>query len=294
MNGKHALLMMAGLFIAVAGGLLLQQKAGALDSASTIFPSPVPPSTAGTQVEKSRGLLTYSTGEKVEVLQTGTGDVIDRQLIKTAHLSIGVPEFSAASREVERITVEAGGYVLRSSSHVTDTGHRRGSVTIRVPETNFLSVIGELEKIGEVKSRSTSAQDVTEEYIDLEARLENYERQEARLLEILNKAETVEDILRVEDQLGRVRGEIERLTGRLRYLNERIEMAAITVELYEPEPITRSWGLRNALKLAVAGFITTVNALIVFIGYALPLAVILSAAYYYRKKRAGPAGVGNR
>jgi hypothetical protein len=287
MDKKLALLIMVGLFIAVAGGLLLQQ-AGTIDKGSyvtTPAPAPMQP-TAKMEAKRGFGLPTFSTGEKVkEVVQTDTSDVIDRQVIKTAHLSIEVDDFHVAIKEVEQITAKAGGYVLSSSSYVTGTGHRRGGITIRVPETGFLSVIDDLEKIGEVKSKSASGQDVTEEYIDLEARLKNYEKQEARLLEILSKAEKVEDILKVEEQLGRIRGEIERLTGRLKYLNERIEMATITVELYEPEPITQSWGLRNALKLAVAGFITTVNALIVFIGYALPLAAIGAAVLFLYRRR---------
>jgi hypothetical protein len=273
MDRKLALLIIAGLFIAVAGGLLLQQ-AGTIHKSSYATP-PVP---APIPLKAKEAQRSYA---------------VDRQVIKTAHLSVEVDDFQGAAKEVERITAKAGGYVLGSNSYVTATGRRRGSVTIRVPETDFNSVIKELERIGEVRSKSTSGQDVTEEYIDLEARLNNYKKQEARLLEILNRAETVEEILRVEEQLGRIRGEIERLTGRLRYLNERIEMATITVELYEPEPITQSWGLRNALKQAVAGFITTVNALIVLVGYALPLAGILFVAYYYRKRTARSMGVGS-
>jgi uncharacterized protein YxeA len=286
MNKKLALLIMVGLFIAVAGGLLLQQKAGTIDNSYVTFPAPAPvlKETAEMREKKGFGLPSFSIGS--EAKETQTSYVVDRQVIKTAYLSIEVDDFQEAAKDVEGITAKAGGYVLSSNSYVTDTGHRRGSVTIRVPETGFLSVIEELEAIGEVKSKSATGQDVTEEYIDLEARLKNYEKQEARLLEILSKAEKVEDILKVEEQLGRVRGEIERLTGRLRYLNERIEMATITVELYEPEPITQSWGLRNALKLAVAGFITTVNAIIVFIGYALPLAAIgVAVLFLYRRRK---------
>jgi hypothetical protein len=230
----------------------------------------------------SIGLPTFSVGSGAK--ETQTSYAVVRQVIKTAYLSIEVDAFQAAAKEVEGIALKEG-YVLSSSSYVTGTGHRRGSITIRVPEPSFLSVIEELEKIGEVKSKSTTGQDVTEEYIDLEAQLKNYEKQEARLLEILGKAEKVEDILKVEEQLGRVRGEIERLTGRLRYLNERIEMATITLELYEPEPITQSFGLRNALRLAVAGFITTLNALIVFTGYALPLAALGAGALFLHRRR---------
>jgi predicted nucleic acid-binding Zn-ribbon protein len=126
-----------------------------------------------------------------------------------------------------------------------------------------------------VTSKSVSAQDVTEEYIDVSARLDNLERQEARLQEILNMTETVEDVLAVEKELERVRGEIESLTGRLNYLDDRIDFSTINIRVTEPRPITHSWGIRDALSESVNGFISMVNALIILVGYLLPLVIVL-------------------
>ncbi|MEZ5334638.1 MAG: DUF4349 domain-containing protein [Methanolobus sp.] len=124
--------------------------------------------------------------------------------------------------------------------------------------------------------QSVNAQDVTEEYIDVSARLENLERQEARLQEILNMTSTVEEVLNVEKELERVRGEIESLTGRLNYLDDRIEFSTITINVREPRPITHSWGIRDALSESVNGFISTVTALIIFVGYVLPLVIVVA------------------
>jgi len=138
-------------------------------------------------------------------------------------------------------------------------------------------------------SYSSSGRDVTEEYIDLEARLRNLRRQEERLLEILDRAESVKDVLEVERELGRVRGEIERLEGRLRYLSNRVEFATITVELLEPEPIAQSLGLRSAISDAMKGLVTVTRALIVAIGYLLPIAAVAAVLFALlrrvRKKR---------
>lgn len=210
-------------------------------------------------------------------LPSETTDVsIDRKIIKTARISIEVTDFDSAATVVEQLAQASGGFISNSNSYVTDMGHKRGTITIRVPEEGFLSVLEEIKKLGEVTSTSSSGQDVTEEYIDMDARLRNLERQEGRLLAILDNASTVEDLLDVEKELGRIRGEIEVITGRLRYLDEKISLATITVELSEPEPITHTWGLREALSDSVEGFIGMTNGLIVFTGSIIPLVIFVA------------------
>jgi len=213
-------------------------------------------------------------------------DSVDRKLILRGRMGIEVSSFDAASTEVAGIAEGAGGFVSGSNSYVTSTGRRRGSITLRVPEEGFFGVVEGLEGIGEVESKSVSSEDVTEEFIDLEARLGNLKRQEERLLEIFDKAETVEDILKVEEQLGRVRGDIESLTGRLRYLENQVSLSTISVELFEPEPITQSFGLRDSIRGAVDAFIGTTSGIIVFVGFILPiLALILVALVLVKKLR---------
>jgi hypothetical protein len=210
-----------------------------------------------------------------EYTTTGTDTTIDRKIIKTGSISIEVSEFDEAAAVVEQLAAAAGGFVSNSNSYITSEGQKRGTITIRVPAVGFDSVLLEIKKLGDVKSTSSSGQDVTEEYIDLEARLGNYKRQEGRFLSILENATTVEDVLKVEEQLGRVRGEIERIEGRLRYLDNYIDLSTITVSLEEPTPITRKWGLRDALSDSVEGFIYSTNSVIIFVGNALPWIIFL-------------------
>ncbi len=227
--------------------------------------------------------LVRSAAEPMQATET-----IERKIIQTGFISVEVKNFQSASREVERIAAEAGGFVSSSNSFVTEDGQRRGTIAIRVPKDKFKVAMEKLEKIGDVKSKSVTGEDVTEEFIDLEARLGNLERQEKRLLDILEKATTVEDILKVEAQLERVRGEIERITGRLTFLENRIDLSTITVDLFEPEPITQSFGIRDALSSAFEGFVATINGIIIATGTLLPLAVLALVAFgVYRaaKKR---------
>ncbi|MCZ7399404.1 MAG: DUF4349 domain-containing protein [Candidatus Methanoperedens sp.] len=93
----------------------------------------------------------------------------------------------------------------------------------------------------------------------------------------MKNASTVKDVLEVERELERVRGEIESLTGRMNYLNQSVEMSTITVNVMEPAPIAgEGWGITDALREAAAGFIGSVNGLIVFTGYILPIVVFIA------------------
>ncbi|WP_456474434.1 DUF4349 domain-containing protein [Candidatus Pyrohabitans sp.] len=249
----------------------------------------VVPEPGGEKAMQTRG-TGFPEIQKAELMvETEAKAQIDRKIIKSAYIKLEVEDFDSAASEVEKLAYEAGGYISQSNSYVTPGNHRQGTITMRIPEGSFGSIIEELKKLGRVMSYSSSGRDVTEEYIDLNARLRNLQRQEERLLEILDRAETVKDVLEVERELGRVRGEIERLEGRLRYLDNRVEFATITVELREPEPITRSLGLRSAISDAVKGLVTVTRALIVAAGYLLPIAamaaVLFAAVRRLRKRR---------
>ncbi|MBW6470617.1 MAG: DUF4349 domain-containing protein [Methanosarcinaceae archaeon] len=226
---------------------------------------------------KSKGAYPAESAFSYNSYDEAVEESVERKMISTADLAIKVDDSAAAIDEIIKITQAAGGFVSSSSVYDSYYGgdQKEGYATVRVPKDGFTSVIGEIETLGEVTSKTISGRDVTEEYIDLSARLGNLEKQEERLVEILEMATTVEEVLDVERELGRIRGEIESLTGRLKYLNDKVDLSTITVRVSEPRPITQSWGVRDALSESVAGFISSVAALIVFVGYALPIVIFL-------------------
>ena len=210
----------------------------------------------------------------------------ERKIIQTASLEIEVKDFQSSFDAVVEIVERSEGFVSDSRVYTTGTGASTGAgerkkamITVRVPKDNFLAVLSEIERLGTVKSKHTSGEDVTEEFIDLNARLNNSERQERRLLEILETAEEVKDVLEVEQELWRVRSEIESLTGRKKYLENRVELATVSVLLHEPEPITQSWGLRDAFRSAFRGFVSVVRGLVILVGYALPILILLGLGW---------------
>jgi hypothetical protein len=97
-------------------------------------------------------------------------------------------------------------------------------------------------------------------------------------------ANNTEEVLEVEREIWRVRGEIEQLTGRINYLENRIELATISVSLYEQEPITHSWGIRDAFRAAFEAFVSTIRGLIILVGYALPILVLVGLGWLIKSK----------
>jgi hypothetical protein len=132
---------------------------------------------------------------------------------------------------VSALAVKLGGYAVSTSFSGKDEA-LAGSITIRVPDDKFEQAISELRSMAvKVQSESSSSQDVTEEYIDLTARLTNAQATEAQYLTLLEKAVSVEDILKVQEQLSQVRSEIEQIKGRMQYLERQTSMSLITVFL---------------------------------------------------------------
>ncbi len=203
----------------------------------------------------------------------------EQKLIKTSYITLEVEAFYDASTSIKGIVSHYNGYVA-DTSEKDDDGRKYGYIIVRVPQQYFEDVIEEIKALGKVEEAKTAVKDVTEEYVDLQARLNNLKKQEERYLEILEVATTVEDILEVEIQLERIRGEIESYEGRLRYFDDVIDYATIQVNLREPREEKFEIGLIDALKDAVQGFFTALRAVIIFLGYFIPIFIIFGILAY--------------
>jgi len=204
-----------------------------------------------------------------------------------------VKDVVGARDEIAGLAVRLGGYVVSSQISGEDEG-MRGSISIRVPDEKFEQVMVELRGLAErVKSESTNSRDVTEEYIDLEARLKNAEATESQYLALLDKAEAVEDILRIYDSLSRVRREIEQIKGQMTYLERTSSMSLITAQL-RPAASDRAlvpvgWSALETLKSAIRGIVTIGQALVNVVIWLVFLSPIWGAAlgiiYWVRRRR---------
>ncbi len=183
----------------------------------------------------------------------------ERMIVRTGDMSLVVDDVVDARDEIALMTERFDGFVV--SSRISGEGEeKRGRISIRVPDDKFELALSELRSLAaRVKSESTNSQDVTEQYVDLQARLKNAEATENQYLTLLEKAEEVEDILRIYDSLSRVRYEIEHIKGQMQYLERTTSMSLISVNL-EPAATARGlvragWSALEALKSAVRGIV---------------------------------------
>jgi len=156
---------------------------------------------------------------------------VDRKIVSTASVQLQVDDVGGSFQEVGRIATSAGGFVA-SSTFSYQGEDQLASVTIRVPSESYQGVLSRLRDLGvKVDSESSDASDVTEEYTDLGSRLRTLEATEMQLLTLLAKAETISDILTVQDRLNYTRSEIEVIKGRMQLLDDLTALATITVHL---------------------------------------------------------------
>lgn len=188
----------------------------------------------------------------------GTTD-ITRMVVRNAEISLIVKEVTQTRDKIVVLASKYEGYVV--SSDLRSRGlDLAGSVAIRVPEDQFLPAIAEIRTLGvRVTAEKSTSQDVTEQYIDLQARLKNAQATEAQYVVLLNRAQQINDIIQIQSSLSQVRQTIEQLQGQIRYLENTTSTALITVNL-EPESssqpiIEDGWSFTGNLKAAARGFL---------------------------------------
>lgn len=222
-----------------------------------------------------------------------TGVVVDQKIVYTAQVGLEVKDVPTAVDTLKTIATGREGY-LASSSVTTQGETRTARVVLRVPAAAFEQTLADAKAIGSVQSVSTSGEDVTAEYVDLNAQKTSYQNQLKQYNELMKKSVKVEDIITVQEQIDRVQTSLDRLEGRLRVLNSRIDLSTITVTLNEPAPIGGDSGrsIVDTIKAGIAGFFGMIELLIIAFLTLLPLIILGGAGYgiyrWRRSKRTGP------
>jgi hypothetical protein len=205
--------------------------------------------------------------------------VIQPKIIKSAAVSIEVAKgtFEESMVKVSKTAELMGGYVSSTeSSSDADGKLSSGRIIIRVPGEKFNTAIEDIKKAGELKSINISGQDVTQEYVDLESRLKNFEAQEKILLDLMNKSTNVKDSIEVQKELSNVQGEMEVIKGRMNYLDNLVGFSTIDVYIAEPAvaPPVAAGGFVNAVKRGVEGAVKVLNGLAFFFIAISPILVL--------------------
>jgi hypothetical protein len=224
---------------------------------------------------------------------------IARKIVYTAQVEVIVDEFDATEQKLLQLVKSLkGAYIARSDLQGSTGSSRQGTWTVRLPQEQFDDFVAEVAKFGELKRNKRDSEDVTDEYYDLQARIKNKQVEEERLLKHLEKSTgKLEDILAVEKELSRVRGEIERHQGRLKYLEKLTALTTVTITIHErktympPEP--QSPAFSTTLGRTFAGSLEALTALgkglvIFFVALApwLPILALLGGAIWWLARRA--------
>lgn len=256
-------------------------------------------SDVGMGVPNSVDMQSMSTrqSEKMAVADSAIFSIeVDKKIIKNGYLTMKVSSVDDANESIGKVAKDNGGDVFSSDfSKNPQTNIKSGSVTVKVPVANFDKALAEIKKVAAlVVQESTSGQDVTEEYADLQAQLKNKQAEEQQFVAIFGRAQKIQDILDVTEQLSRVRGEIEQLQGRIKYLNSQADMASITAALSEDQNITISdtWRPLQVIKDAVnsllkkgQGFVNFIIVLVIMVIPVIILYALLALVIYWIGKK---------
>lgn len=286
----------------LSGCAILPTQSTSEDATSGVEPAP-----AQDRVPQSGGTASGDSPEQ------NTSDLTGPLIIRTKTLRLEVKNTSESVTQVTDAAKAHSGIVTdlqvatdtddwlyrydRYGSPASDGAALRGWVTVRVPVSSFDAFVEAVSKLGTVKYESETSSDVTQQHVDLSARLANLRAQETRLRELVASAQNVTEVLAVEKELWRIRGEIESLDAQVQYLERQAAMATITIELTENRPVVRpvgqTWGFVEAITNGIRGAAQVLNFLISLLIASTPLmlfaVLLLFLVRAIRRRRAARA-----
>jgi Domain of unknown function (DUF4349) len=205
-------------------------------------------------------------------------DFTNRLIVRTGQAVIEVDSLEPAIAELRRIAQRVGGFVADASVQSGRNQLRSATLQLKVPAARFDDLTLALGPLGRLQSVNVNAEDVSEEFVDVTARVANSRRLEDRLVDLLRtRTGKLQDVLAVEHELARVREEIERMEGRLRYLKASAQLSTLSVSLSEPPPIIASHPGRSiiteAFKTAWRNFVGLLAGVIASLGVVAPILI---------------------
>lgn len=227
------------------------------------------------------------------------GEDPDRKVIYTADLEVEVENFQKSYQAIESSAEKMDGYVIESNRYENEEESVGGQVTVRVPQESFQDFIASVEEESHrVLDSSTSGEDVTEEYVDLESRLSSKEKVEKRLKTFMDEAEKTEDLLDISNDLESIQEDIENIKGQMDYLENKTDLSTVTVHLQEADTGIASTGKEDLNTWEKTGqqFMKSINflvmiasALFVFLAGNIPViilvGIIVSLVLLFIRKR---------
>ena len=233
-----------------------------------------------------------SDGASADLPLPGARDVLPNLIIRSGTASLQVDSLERATALVQALARRVGGFVGSSTAQAGKGQLHSAMLEIRMPAEHFEETVDGLRMIGKIETVNVTAEDVGEEYVDVQARMNNDRRLEARLIDLLaHRTGKLADVLDVERELARVREEIERYEGRLRYLRSRAAVSTLSLTVHEPIPVVDEGSpgvMGEAVRDSWRNFIMVVAFLIQSLGVIIPLSVCALALWLVVRRWKGP------
>ncbi|HET9781426.1 MAG TPA: DUF4349 domain-containing protein [Candidatus Dormibacteraeota bacterium] len=219
-------------------------------------------------------------------------------VIRTAQLAITVGSglFDSKLASVRSLVEGEGGYIAGTDAQASPTDNpentqiRTGVISFMVPAAHFDDTIDQLSKVGKVQSEHITGTDVSAQYVDLNARLVNAQAQLDAMRALLAKAQNINDIIAVQNQIGQITAQIEQLKGQIKYLDDNTSYSTVSVTLTESGAPAQtapgdSWGFVTALNQGAHNFMTTINYVVTGLGAIGPFLVLVGLGFIVWRRR---------
>ncbi|MBM03512.1 MAG: hypothetical protein CL766_01835 [Chloroflexi bacterium] len=264
-------------------------SADTLRSASFAMPS-APPASA---LIKSANFESSDLGSSNIGVNENSLIYQDRKIIKNVDLNLVVDDINKTIQSISSLVDQMNGFIVSSSVSGEETINMSGYINIRIPSENVDQTLKLVRDMSvRISNESSYTTDVTEEFIDLTARINNLKATETQLVKLLGKAEKIEDILAIQRELTSMRGQIESLEGRINYIKRTSSTSLISIVLstaIDNKPIyDKSWTPVNTIKSALrglSGFFEGFLDLLIWIGIFSPVWIIFSGITFFIYKR---------
>lgn len=244
-------------------------------------------------------------GDSLDKLETAPNEtsvasrttIGNRKIIYNTNIGLVVEDYDSFENQLPLVVAQRGGFIANSNTDRRYNNNQRGTWIVRIPVVEYTEFLSGISALGFAESRTENAQDVTEEYVDIEARIKNKKQLEVRVLEMLDQRKgPLKDVLEIERELARIREEVERMEGRIRFLKDRTSLATVTITCreekeYQPAAaptlasrMSNSWGNSLAsLQRVGESFLVGLVGAVPWIGLAtlvLGLLVLLTRKYW--------------
>lgn len=185
----------------------------------------------------------YGSGKSSVEESDAASQQRDRKLIRTVNMTVETREFDAVMGTIEQRITELGGYIenmdsYNGSVYSSYRANRSSTLTVRIPSNQMNVFLGEVSEISNVTRRSENVRDVTLDYVDLESHKKTLQTEHERLLELLEQAENIEDIITIEQRLSNVQYQIESMESQLRTYDNKVDYGTVYLEVDEVQELT--------------------------------------------------------